>query len=204
MYEFIRGKLVGITDEEAIIDVGGVGFKLLVPMHAKTKVPLEGKEVLFHVSFIVREAAHSLFGFIEKGERDLFEILIGLSGVGPKTALSLISHLPLAQFQEAIFTQNLVTLSKVPGIGKKTAERLIMELKGKKGTFLLSTSSTQENGTQKKLSHLQDALQALLNLGFSHASAETALKKALEENPDETDLSILIASALRLQKTSRS
>lgn len=200
MYEFIRGKLVEATAEIAIIDVGGVGYKICVPLSAFGKMPFPGKEVILFTSFVVRENSQTLYGFLQREERELFEVLIDLSGIGPKTALSLVGHLPLNHFHQAIQSGNILILSKVPGIGKKTAERLIVDLKGKKAMALLERQAISAYGPSSP--HIQDALNALLNLGFTHASAETAIKKALDELPEDSDLSTLIAVALR-SKASR-
>ncbi len=189
MYEFIKGTLVEMTPQHAVVDVGGVGYKILIPISAFGKGPTLNSEAVFYTSFVVRENFQGLYGFLEKEERNLFEILIGLSGIGPKTALNLIGHLPLNEFQNAIVTENCKTFSTVPGIGKKTAERLIVDLKGK----ILKFSSKLKPSSQK----MGDAVSALMNLGYNSTSAESAVKNALKELSEEADLSLLIASALK-------
>lgn len=198
MYAFIKGKFVEGTAEYAVIEVGGVGYKLFTPMSALGKFPAPGKEITLHASFVVRENSHALYGFLEKEEKGLFESLIEVSGIGPKTALSLIGHLSLSQFYQAVQSNNLLTLSKVPGIGKKTAERLVVEMRGKKVTSLLQKHGSESYADTPPI---QDALATLLNLGFTHASAEAAVKKALNELPPETELSKLVATALRVSSS---
>ncbi|MCH9611471.1 MAG: Holliday junction ATP-dependent DNA helicase RuvA [Chlamydiales bacterium] len=180
MYEYIKGTLIESADDYAVVDVNGVGYRLLVPR----VLPRIGKTVLLYTSFVVREQSQTLFGFVERGDRQQFELLITLSGVGPKTALNLVGH--IEDLGSVVEMGNSAALAKVPGIGKKTAERLIVELKGrvKVGSNL---------GSPK----MQDALTALLNLGYSPQAAEQAVKKAAEEVKDPNDLSQLITSALK-------
>jgi Holliday junction DNA helicase RuvA len=191
MYEFLKGHLIEVTPLHAVLDVSGVGYKLWIPISTFGKTPSLGTKVLFYTSFVVRENFQGLYGFLEKEERDLFEVLIALSGIGPKTGLNLIGHLSLSDFQSAVFTENSKTFSKVPGIGKKTAERLIIDLKGK----VLKGSGTQsEKLPSQKIS---DAVGALMQLGYNATLAESAIKKAMQELPEEADLSSLISTALK-------
>lgn len=194
MYAFIRGKVVEAGVDQVVVDVGGVGYEVCVPLSALGKMPSSGQEVHLYTAFVVRELSHTLYGFLERAEKELFYILIDISGIGPKTALSLIGHLTCAQFYEAIQMENHPLLSKVPGIGKKTAERLVVELRGKKQiSFLENSPSLLSSGSK----NINDALQTLLNLGLSHTAADTALKKALAELAPDADLSTLVAAALR-------
>ncbi len=180
MYEYIQGTLVESTSQYAVLDVQGVGYRLSTPC----TLHQIGEKVLLYTSFVVREQSQTLFGFIEKQDRELFELLLTLSGIGPKTALNLIAHIDdLGAIVEA---QNATALAKVPGIGKKTAERLLVDLKGR------LKSSGKVGGVK-----LQDALAALLNLGYTLPAAEKAVKRAAEEVADPNDLAQLITSALR-------
>lgn len=190
MYEFLKGQLVEITPFHAVIEVGGIGYRLLVPVSHFSRCQM-GEKVLFHTSFVVRENFQGLYGFLEREERNLFEVLITLSGVGPKTALSLIGHLPLDAFQSAILTENSKLLAKVPGIGKKTAERLIVDLKGK---FLKSDGKSSTKLSSQKV---EDAVSALIQLGYNANAAHSAIEKALKECSDDVDTSCLIATALK-------
>ena len=182
MYEYIAGKLVEQTADSAIVDVQGIGYKILIPSNAT--LPQIGEKVHLFVAWVVREQSQTLFGFPEKEERELFELLITLSGVGPKTALNVLSH--IEDLAAVVEEKNAAALAKVPGIGKKTAERLLVDLKGR---FKFSG---------KKSNHkLQDALNALLNLGYTPSAAQNAVTKAAEEVKDPTDLSSLITAALK-------
>lgn len=180
MYEYIKGTLIDSKEGEAIIDVQGIAYRIHVP-RALHQIQ---EEVLLYTSLVVREQSHTLFGFLSKVDRELFELLITLSGVGPKTALNVIGHID--DLGSVVEMQNSAALAKVPGIGKKTAERLILELKGR-----------VKVGSKLGSPQLQDALAALLNLGYSPMAAEKAVKKAAEELKGVHDLSQLITTALK-------
>lgn len=191
MYDFLKGFLIEITPLHAVLEVGGVGYKLLVPANLFGREQPGGK-LTFYTSFVVRENFQGLYGFLEREERNLFEQLIALSGIGPKTGLSLIGHLPLNEFQSAILTENSKLLSKVPGVGKKTAERLIVDLKGK---FL--KSEMRSKGASSSSHKIEDAISALIQLGYNATSAQNAIDKALKECSEEINTSNLIAAALK-------
>jgi Holliday junction DNA helicase RuvA len=187
MYEFIRGRLVEATPHHAVIDVGGIGYKLNIPISAFGKIPFD---VTLYTTFVVRENFQGLYGFLEKEERNLFEVLIALSGIGPKTALNLIGHLSLNDLQQAVLSENAKTLANVPGIGKKTAERLIIDLKEKVLKLPVSKVDLPSG-------HLHDAVNALIHLGYQATAAEAAIKKVIKAQPHESDLSVIIAAALK-------
>ncbi|MCP5469052.1 MAG: Holliday junction branch migration protein RuvA [Chlamydiales bacterium] len=188
MYEYIHGKVVEVTEESVVIDVHGVGYKIWIP--SSRGLPQIGEKVHLFTSWVVREQSQTLYGFVEKDERALFELLITLSGIGPKTALNVLAHFSLDDFNAVVQDQSAVRLAKVPGIGKKTAERLLVDLKGR---IKIAPSA---GGKRHKL---QDALNALLNLGYTQTAAESAVKKAAEEVQDPNDLSSLITAALKFK-----
>jgi len=166
------GKLTGILSDknppEVVVDCHGVGYEVNVPMSTFYNLPATGEQVSLVTHFVVREDAQILYGFATQGEREAFRQLIKISGVGPRTALSVLSGMGVAD--QAITTQEVGRLVKVPGIGKKTAERLLLELKGKLGgdiggLFAVHTSDAQS-----------DIQQALLALGYSDKEAAAALK----------------------------
>jgi Holliday junction DNA helicase RuvA len=196
MYDYIKGTLVEIDTLYAVIDAGGIGYKCLVPANTMSRSITLGKEICLYVTLVVRENFQGLYGFLEKSERACFEMLILISGVGPKTALSLLGHLNCSELNFAIEGQNINSLSKVPGIGKKTAERLIVELKGKLGKFAYQDSPKTLTPTQK----INDALGALMNLGYTQSAAQSAVKKVLDKLPEDCDLSTLITAALKVYK----
>ncbi len=167
------GKLTGILSDknppQVIIDCGGVGYEVQVPMSTFYNLPADGQKVSLLIHFVVREDAQILYGFGSASEREAFRELIKISGVGPRTALSVLSGMAVGELAQAITMQEAGRLIKVPGIGKKTAERLLLELKGKLGADI-GVSAGVQNDVQG------DILQALMALGYSDKEAALALK----------------------------
>lgn len=194
MYEFIRGKMIQSIPSKAIVDVGGVGYGLVISLKTFQKLPNIGAEVFFYVSHIVREDGHYLYGFLSLDDKKLFEQLISISGVGPKTAIGILGHVDIGDFQIAVVQGNAALLSKLPGIGKKTSERLIIELKDK---FSHSTSSASLPSGVQGNTVSADAISALINLGYHPLEAQKAIKKVLSLHEKEPTLSELISGALR-------
>ncbi len=167
------GRLTGTLAEKSppqlLIDVNGVGYEVDVPMSSFYNLPALGERVTLLTHFVVREDAQVLFGFLTHDERATFRQLVKISGVGPRTALAILSGLSVTELAQAVSLQESGRLVKVPGIGKKTAERLLLELKGKLGDALAAPASLA--------SHAQgDILQALVALGYSDREASAALK----------------------------
>jgi Holliday junction DNA helicase RuvA len=119
MIEYIKGNLAESSPQYAVLETQGIGYKLLIPLNNYAKLPQQGKEVKLYVSTVIREDAHKSYGFLHRTERDFFEKLIDVSGIGPKTGLTLIGHMDLSDLQLAISQSNVTLLSKVPGIGKR-------------------------------------------------------------------------------------
>jgi Holliday junction DNA helicase RuvA len=167
------GKLTGIVSDknppQVIIDCGGVGYEVQVPMSTFYNLPADGNKVTLLTHFVVREDAQILYGFATSTEREAFRELIKISGVGPRTALSVLSGMDVGDLAQAVTLQEAGRLIKVPGIGKKTAERLLLELKGKLGADLGASMGAVGDAQS-------DILQALLALGYSDKEAAAALK----------------------------
>mgnify|MGYP006284183897 FL=1 len=167
------GKLTGLLDDknppQVIVDCHGVGYEVLVPMSTFYNLPERGAKVSLLTHFVVREDAQILYGFASATEREAFRELIKISGVGPRTALSILSGMSVAELSQAVTLQEAGRLVKVPGIGKKTAERLLLELKGKLGPDM-GVSPAHSSDAQA------DIVQALLALGYSDKEASAALK----------------------------
>ena len=140
MYAFIRGRLTHVDSHFVTIETHGIGYKIHTPSNAPVTIKEINQEVLLYTSFVIREFAHTLYGFSTEQERNVFEMLIEISGIGPKLALNVISHLSLKELHETILQEDVARLSKVPGIGKKTAERLFIELRNKADAYFVSTS----------------------------------------------------------------
>lgn len=191
MFDFIKGQLIEKTPLKAIVETGGIGYRLTIPLSAYSRLPGMGAVQLF-LSQVVREDSNTLYAFMEKEERDLFETLITLSGIGPKTALSIIGHLDIGVFQRAVTSADVRLLSKIPGVGKKTAERLVIEMrdkiKGVKGKGVVLGGAEGVIG---------DAMNALLNLGYNPMEAQKAVQAVLEEKKGETDLGKILSAALQ-------
>lgn len=191
MYSYIKGTVVAIKDDSCVVDVQGIGYRILLAPHHATK--LSTGTVFLYLSFVIREFSQALYGFLHESERDIFEKLLDISGVGPKLALSIIGHLSPQDLKEVLLQKDIATLCKVPGIGKKTAERLLLELKGSHLEFISSPATI----SVKQPPLLQDAISALINLGYSQSSAQKAVSKTFESYSDTPDLSDLITASLR-------
>jgi len=184
------GKLTGTLDHknppELIIDCHGIGYEVLVPMSTFYNLPELGAKVSLLTHFVVREDAQILYGFATAAEREAFRQLIKIAGVGPRTALSVLSGMSVSELSQAITLQEAGRLIKVPGIGKKTAERLLLELKGKMGPDIGVVASVASDAQS-------DILQALLALGYNDKEAAAALKAL----PKDVGVSEGIKLALR-------
>jgi len=178
MIALLRGELAYKSVDHVIVDTGGVGYRLFIPLSTFYALPDSGQvRLLVHTH--VREDALLLFGFAVPAEREMFTTLIGISGIGPKLALNILSHIPVAELQGAVLAGDIKRLSALPGIGRKTAERLILELKDKLGPAAagasLQTSAAASLG-RMPADPLADVLSALVNLGYKEALARKALE----------------------------
>lgn len=194
MYDFIRGKLYKKSPSEVVIDVQGVGYQVVIPLSLFNRLPELGQELLLHTAFIVRENSHCLYGFLDSSQKDLFLLLIEINGIGPKTALSIIGHLSIELLEQAVSTKEISLLTKVPGIGKKSAERLVMELKDKWSSLPASVPHSLSG----KESLFDDAKKALMNLGYPSVKVTKAIDMSVKELPEGANLSSLITHALGL------
>ena len=182
----LSGKLADINFTQCIIDVHGVGYQVFIPMSTFDKLPREGEDVSLFICTQVREDAISLYGFSTMPEKQLFEILIGTTGVGPKLALSILSSMPVERFSSAVINADLDIIKRISGIGKKTAERLIVELKDKLAKVMqpLVVNSSLAVSDEKALA-MEDAIAALEQLGFKRETVRKALEKIINSIPSE-------------------
>jgi len=185
----IAGALLEKNPPQLLIDVNGVGYEIEVPMSTFYNLPAIGQSVSLHVHMVVREDAQLLFGFGSEDERRAFRQLIRISGVGARIALALLSGLSVAELVQAVALQESGRLVKVPGIGKKTAERLLLELKGKLGDEMSGTVAGE-----RTLPARSDVINALLGLGYSDKEAQGAVKAL----PEGLSVSEGIRQALKL------
>ena len=191
MISFLRGRFVEKTPTHVWIDVNGVGYELHISLHTYSRIQ-QKEEGLLYTILLIREDAHLLFGFGDLAERDLFQQLISVSGVGASTARVMLSYLKPEELIQAIVQGNVKALESIKGIGKKTAERLVLELKDKlaKITPVLNNSPLIHNSLQ------QDALNALTALGIPKQAASLAVEKTLKASP-EMGVEDLVKMALR-------
>lgn len=198
MFAFIKGQLVHSSPLNVIVETNGIGYKIFIPANAFSKLPQLGEGVFLHISYVVRELSQTLYGFLSAQERDIFDLLMGVTGIGPKLALSLIGHLMLHDLRKAISNGEIAVISKVPGIGKKTAERLIIELRDKLPMNISNDPSEHAIPVvDPKSQKIQDAMSALINLGYNQITAQKAIKKTLNDYPEEIDLAALITYSLK-------
>lgn len=192
MYAFISGKIAEITPAYAIVDNHGIGYFINITLNTFAAIG-EQAEVKLYTHLQVLEDAHNLFGFYTAKERDMFELLISVSGVGCNTARLILSSLTVDELSTAIANEDVRTIQAVKGIGSKTAQRIVVDLKDKvKKTEFTETIAEPLNNTVKN-----EALSALVILGFSKNAASKALDKLLKQSPD-TPVEVLIREALKL------
>lgn len=195
MIEYIKGTLADSSPTKTIIDINGIGHRIAIPLSNYSKLPKIGEQVRLFISTIIREDAHKNYGFLTSDERDLFENLINVSGIGPKTALALLGHLEPTDLQIAISQSDITSICKVPGIGKKTAERLIIEMRDRVQKISSLQAIIPAAVTGRTVA--SDALSALVNLGYQPLQVQKAIKLIIEGNEKEHDLAGLITAALK-------
>ncbi|MEG0037348.1 MAG: Holliday junction branch migration protein RuvA [Victivallaceae bacterium] len=200
MFDYLKGELVCVDDALiAVLDVSGVGYKIyLNERSARSLKNRLGEKLLLYVSLVVKEIESSLYGFITRGERECFNFLVSLSGIGPKTGLNVLNLFSLSDLLEIVKTENVRAIATVPGIGKKTAEKLMVDLKNKIPTLFKSIVVEGEEQPVKTIdgSH-ETVLQTLLRLGYPRSMAESMLAKTLDLVPAERDASVLLKLALK-------
>jgi holliday junction DNA helicase RuvA len=201
MLEYIKGTLIKVEPNKAIVEANGIAYKLLIPISSYSSDIVTTKDVLFYTSLVVREDSHTLYGFLQEMERDLFEMLITVTGIGPKIALTIIGHLTLENLHLAIVNDDCRLISKVPGIGKKTAAKLIIEMRDKlkklDGFMDATMIPNQNEGNTQEVS---DAIHALIHLGYNPIQAQKAIKKAVEEDTSSTTASLISFALSQLQR----
>ncbi|HEY7514877.1 MAG TPA: Holliday junction branch migration protein RuvA [Vicinamibacteria bacterium] len=178
MIAHLRGRLLRKDTQEAVVDVGGVGYRVTIPLSTFYRLGGDGDEVSLLTYTHVREDALALYGFLTGREQALFERLIAVSGVGPRLAVNILSGIEAPELVDALRTSDVVRLTRIPGVGKKTAERLVLELKDKmEGLAAPSEAPSAPRGGPK-----DDLLSALLHLGYSRPEADRAADRALRED----------------------
>ncbi len=194
MISFLRGKVADALPQRIVLDVNGVGYEVNVPLSTFDALnPLPGQELTLKTYFHVRENLQVLYGFATEAERDIFLLLIDrVSGIGPATAMSVLGGLPVDQFKAAVVQHDISAIARAKGVGKKTAERIVLELKDKVG--LADTWDSQARGATSQA--VGDAALALIALGFKQVEARKAIAAIITQNPEST-ADELIRTALR-------
>lgn len=172
MIAHLRGKLLSKHPNQAVIETAGVGYDVVISVPTFTELPEAGREVALHIHTHVREDALALYGFLRADEKRLFERLIAVSGIGPKLAITCLSGMPTDQMVAAIRGNDAALLTRIPGIGRKTAERMVLELRDKLEAFAATPSAPTATPIE------EDVLSALMNLGYGRPAAERALSAA--------------------------
>ncbi len=187
MISYLKGKLVESLPTQVTVEVGGIGYETFISLNTFERLPTPPAEVKLLVYLQVREDAHILFGFASSEERDLFKLLVThVSGIGPKSALAILSATTPAQFKGAVVANDLAALSKIKGIGKKTAERLVVELRDKVGASAAWEAASARNSQSPTEQQVTDAVLALVALGYKQLEAARAVKSIQDNNPGTT------------------
>lgn len=198
MITFLDGKLVDKRPTEAILDVNGVGYLIHIPASSFEKLPATGQRAHLYTVLHVREDLMQLFGFATKAERRVFETMLAVSGVGPKLALAALSAMSPAELRESVMAGETAMLTRIPGVGRKTAERMIVELKDRMAALDdVGGSAIAPVVAMDRSESRSDALAALVSLGYGKAAAEKTLLKVIKKNPDVDSAEALIRLALR-------
>ena len=200
MFAFVRGTAVDMTENSVIVEAGGIGYEIYMTGTDLSQIHM-GEEVKIHTYFNVREDAMQLYGFRSKDDLQMFKLLLGVNGVGPKAAVGVLTGITADELRFAILSDDVKTLSKAPGIGKKTAQKLILELKDKmklEDAFELKLAHEQEKavaGLGEISDGRQEAVEALVALGYSSTDALRAVRKVTDVAPD--DVEGLLKAALK-------
>lgn len=185
MISFLRGKLDAVEEQKAVIDVGGVGYGVFMSRQALSMLPQAGNEIKVYTYLNVKEDAMQLFGFLSKDELEIFRMVIGVSGIGPKGGLNILSSMSSDELRAAIVSGDAKAIAAAPGIGKKTAEKLILELKDKIDIEIMSDHSAYSSsgtGAQTAGNSIQsEAVQALVALGYSSMESTKAVRRTSAE-----------------------
>ena len=197
MISFVRGKLTQSRPTEALVDVGGIGYKINISLSTFEMLPEVGKNVSLLTHLQVKEDSHTLYGFWTEQERGAFRAIIGVSGIGPKMALAILSGISLGGFKSALIEGSTDVLRTIPGVGKKTAERLIVELRDKFGPSAITFVAPEGRETTEEGRVANDAMLALISLGYSRAMAHKAISEALKDSDGKLNVQELVRKALK-------
>lgn len=198
MITFVEGTLEEVLPSMIVVNAGGIGYQILIPLSSYSKLPAQGSRIRVLTHHHVREDAQILYGFSSAEERDLFRLLMAhVSGVGPKLALAILSGMAVDQFKSAVVTSDLAAISRISGVGKKTAERVVLELKDKLGVAAEWEAASRENAPTGIERHLHDAVLALISLGYKQVDAHKAVKAVLPKLSSGSSVEDVVREALK-------
>ncbi|MCE0523527.1 MAG: Holliday junction branch migration protein RuvA [Methylacidiphilales bacterium] len=197
MISFLRGIVIEVLPMRLIIEAGGVGYDVHIPLSTYDRLPQPGSETKILTHLVVREDAHVLYGFATPEERDLFLLLVNnVSGVGPKLALAVLNGTSPVIFRGLVVAGDIAALSKIKGVGKKTAERIIVELRDKVGVSAAWEAASAQQGLSAEEQHVNDAVLALISLGYKQAEAHKTVRAIRDAQPKAT-VEELVKEALK-------
>src|SRR5687768_3541704 len=204
MITFLDGKLTSALPTQAIVNVGGVGYEVFIPLSSYDKLPSPGSPVQILTHLHVREDAHILYGFMTSAERDLFRLLVNnVSGIGPKLALAVLSGMSVSHFKSAVVNADIASLSKISGLGKKTAERIVLELKDKLGVVAAWEAASAEHAPTPEQSQANEAVLALIALGYKQVDAHKSVRELQERESGVKTAEELVKLALKKMAAGR-
>jgi Holliday junction DNA helicase RuvA len=198
MITYLHGKLVDALPTQVTVDVGGVGYEALIPLSSYDKLPKAGEQFTLLTHLVVREDAHVLYGFMSLQERELFRLLINtVSGIGPKIALNILSGMNATAFRGAVANSDVRALSQISGVGKKTAERIVVELRDKFGAAGAWEASSAKHGLGPQEQKINDAVLALMALDYKQVDAHDAVRAAAAMLGPQASLEDLVRASLQ-------
>jgi len=198
MINFLHGKLVEALPTQVTVDVQGVGYEVLIPLSSFDKLPQPGNDVKLLTHLAIREDAHVLYGFATAAEREMFRLLINtVSGIGPKIALNVLSGMNVTMLRGAVSNGDVKALSQISGVGKKTAERIVVELKDKIGAAGAWEAASAQRALSEEDQKLSDAALALMALGFKQVEAHDSVRKAQATLGSQANVEELVRACLK-------
>jgi Holliday junction DNA helicase RuvA len=192
----LHGELARVESDYVVVDVHGVGYKVHPPLAVITQMPSIGDEVKLLVSTIVKEDSITLYGFADDSQQSMFDLLLTVSGVGPKVALAILSTLQVDTIVNAISSESFLELNSVSGVGTKTAQRIVLELREKITTLVWTQAARKTMGPEQQV--LNDAIEGLVALGYNRNDARSAAEQALKSVKDKRDTAAVVTSALKM------
>ena len=199
MITFLQGVLSESLPTQIVVDVGGVGYQVYIPLSSYDRLPKIGAPVKVLTHMQVREDAHTLYGFMTVPERDLFRLLVNnVSGIGPKLALAILSGMPIVSFKAAVVSNDVASLSKISGVGKKTAERVAVELRDKLGVAATWEAASSAHAPSAEDTAVSDAVLALISLGYKQVDAHKAVKQTYQPGGEVPRAEDLVRMALKI------